>query len=146
MNKLKKMGFQIALLVSVVIALLGVIGYATADDVLKEQSLVSTPLLITYAMILLGVLLSIGLPLIKALKHPRTLISVGLSFGAVVLILVIAYIIASGVIPDSTDGTYIGITNSNMKLAGGLITTAVVLVMAGVVGLIGLEVKSLIKR
>ena len=145
MEKLKKHGFQIALLISVIILSFGVFGYLLAEEGLKEQSLVSTPLLITYMMVLIGAALTIGLPLIKSLKHPKTLINTGLSFGAVLLVLVISYSTANGIVPQSTDGTYVGITSSNLKLAGSLISTAVILVVVGIASLIVLEVKSLIK-
>jgi len=142
MDTLKKNGFLIALLFSVAVAAFGVIAYLSSS---KESALVDLPLTITYIMIAIGALLSVGLPLSNALKAPETLKYTGIALGGLALVFLIAYSSASGTVPSDNQGTYANISTSNMKLAGGLLTTAIFLVIAGVIGLIALEVKGLIK-
>ncbi len=142
MDRLKKNGFLIALLFSLGVAVIGALSYLGTGN---KSALVDLPLSITYAMIGIGVLLSIGLPLSKAVKAPETLKYTGIAVGGLTLLFIIAYSSANGVIPNNSTVTSTDITSSHMKLAGGLITTAVVLVLAGVISLIVLEVKGLIK-
>ena len=143
MDTLKKKGFLIALLFSVAVATLGVLALLSSGE---ESALVDLPLTITYIMIGVGVLLSIGLPLANAVKAPETLKYTGIAVGGLALVFLIAYSTANGVVPNNDSGTYTNITTSNMKLAGGLLSTAIVLVVAGVIGLVTLEVKGLIKN
>ena len=143
---IKKHGFQISLLFSVLVVLLGVAGYSAGEEGLKEMGLVNAPLRITYVMVVIAALLSVGMPLAKALKSPETLKYTLIGFGSVLLILAVTYGMADGTVPADESGTYDGVTSANMKVAGGLVTTAVVLTIAGLVGLVALEVKSIIKK
>lgn len=144
MDKLKKMGFQIALLFSVLVLAIGAISYLSSDS--DHQALVDLPLSITYVMVVVGVILSVVLPLMKALQDPKTLKYTAISVGILALLLIVTYGSSNGVVPQDTTGTYDGITSSNLKLAGSLLTTAVILVVVGIAGLIALEVKSIIKK
>lgn len=146
MKIIEKFGFQIALLFSVLVLLTGVLGYFGATEGYEEYALVDFPLSITYVMVFVGVVLSIGLPLFKAMKDPKSLKYTGIFVGVLALLLVVTYINANGAVPADNPDTYEGITSSNLKLAGSLLSTAVVLFCLGLGGLIALEVKSLIKK
>ena len=98
---------------------------------------------VTYALLGIGVLAAIVMPLISAFGQPKTLLKTGIGVGALLLLYIIAYAVAgSEVTPKYLD---FGITEATSKLIGGALIMMYLIAGILVVSIVYTEVSRILK-
>ncbi len=98
-----------------------------------------------YALIVVGIILAIGMPLIKSLDNPRSLIkTVG---GVVVLAIIffIAFTPADGEVLPKFAADPFNLTETSSRVVGGILLTTYVLFAFAVIGIIVTEINKATK-
>lgn len=99
----------------------------------------------SYALIIIGIIMAIGMPLINSLDNPRSLIkTVG---GVVVLAIIffITYSIADGDVLPKFAGEPFNITETSSKVVGGILLTTYILFAIAFVGIVVTEITKAVK-
>ena len=101
-------------------------------------SVIGWGLTFIYLLIGLALIASVVLPFISALKNPKVLIKIGISFGVLFAVFLLSYIISGDEVTRIAASK--GVTSVGSKLIGaGLITFYIAIVVAAI-GLIYSEV------
>lgn len=102
-------------------------------------------LYVSYALVILGAVVSIVLPLIKSLDNPKSLIKTGLGVVAILVLFFICYSISSNEVLPKFEGEPFNLTPAMSQLVGGLMITTYVLTIVALVGIVLTELNKAIK-
>jgi uncharacterized membrane protein len=97
------------------------------------------------ALIIIGAILALGMPLIKSFDNPKSLVkTVG---GIVVLVIVffVAYSISDGDVLPKFAAEPFNITETSSKMVGGILLTTYILFIVAMVGIVITELNKAIK-
>lgn len=102
-------------------------------------------LYVSYALVGIGAVISILLPLIKSLDEPKSLLKTGLSIVAILVLFFICYSISSNEVLPKFEGEPFNLTPAMSQVVGGLMITTYVLTLVALVGIVFTEVNKAIK-
>lgn len=88
-------------------------------------------LYVSYALVVIGIIISILLPLITSLSEPKSLVKTGLSFLAILVLFFVCYSISTNeVLPKFEAAPFFLTAGLSQTIGGMLITTYVLTVVA----------------
>ncbi|TDQ15030.1 hypothetical protein DFQ04_2915 [Algoriphagus boseongensis] len=102
-------------------------------------------LYVSYALVGLGAVVSILLPLIKSLDDPKSLLKTGLGVVAILVLFFICYSISSNEVLPKFEGEPFNLTPQMSQMVGGLMITTYVLSIIAVVGIFFTEINKSLK-
>lgn len=102
-------------------------------------------LYVSYALVVLGAVVSIVLPLIKSLEDPKSLVKTGLGVVAILVLFFICYSISSNEVLPKFEGEPFNLTPAMSQMVGGLMITTYVLTIVALVGIVLTELNKAIK-
>ena len=101
-------------------------------------SIIGWGLAFVYILFGLALIAAIVLPFISALKNPKVLIKIGVSFGVLLAVFVLSYLISGDEVTRIAASK--GVTSVGSKLIGAGLITFYIALIAAVIGLIYSEV------
>lgn len=102
-------------------------------------------LYVSYALVGVGTVVSVLLPLIKSLDDPKSLMKSGLGVVAILVLFFICYSISSNEVLPKFEGEPFNLTPAMSQMVGGLMITTYVLTIVAIVGILITEVNKAIK-
>ena len=102
-------------------------------------------LYVSYALVGLGAVFSILLPLIKSLDDPKSLMKTGLGVVAILVLFFICYSISTNEVLPKFEGEPFNLTPQMSQMVGGLMITTYVLTIVALVGILVTELNKAIK-
>ncbi len=98
-----------------------------------------------YALVGLGAVFAIVLPLIKSLDDPKSLLKTGLGVVVILVLFFIGYSISSNEVLPKFEGEPFNLTPEMSQLVGGCLITTYILVITTLVGIVLTELNKAIK-
>lgn len=102
-------------------------------------------LYVGYALVGIGSVLAILLPLIKSLDDPKSLMKTVLGVVGIVILFFICYSISSNEVLPKFEGEPFNLTPGMSQLVGGCLITTYVLSIIAVVGIVFTEISKSLK-
>lgn len=102
-------------------------------------------LYVSYALVVVGMVVSILLPLIKSLDDPKSLLKTGLGVVVILVLFFICYSISGNEVLPKFEGEPFNMTAGKSQMVGGLMITTYVLTIVAIVGIVVTEVNKAIK-
>lgn len=102
-------------------------------------------LYVSYALVGLGAVVSILLPLIKSLDDPKSLLKTGLGVVLIVVLFFICYSISGNEVLPKFESDPFNLTPAMSQMVGGLMITTYVLTIVALVGIVITELNKAIK-
>ena len=102
-------------------------------------------LYVRYALVGVGTVVSVLLPLLKSLDDPKSLMKTGLGVVAILVLFFICYSISSNEVLPKFEGEPFNLTPAMSQMVGGLMITTYVLTIVAIVGILITEVNKAIK-
>lgn len=102
-------------------------------------------LYVSYALVGIGAVVSILLPLIKSLDDPKSLLKTGLSIVAILVLFFICYSISSNEVLPKFEGEPFNLTPAMSQAVGGLMITTYVLTVVALLGIVITEFSKAVK-
>lgn len=102
-------------------------------------------LYVSYALVALGTVVSVLLPLIKSLDDPKSLMKTGLGVVAILVLFFICFSISSNEVLPKFEGEPFNLTPEMSQMVGGLMITTYVLTIIAVVGILLTELSKAVK-
>ncbi|WP_026950979.1 hypothetical protein [Algoriphagus mannitolivorans] len=102
-------------------------------------------LYVSYALVGLGAVVSILLPLIKSLDDPKALLKTGLGIVAILVLFFISYSISTNEVLPKFEGEPFNLTPGMSQMVGGFLITTYILTIITVAGIVITELNKAIK-
>lgn len=102
-------------------------------------------LYVSYALVLVGTVLSVLLPLIKSLDDPKALLKSGLGVVGIVVVFFICYSISSNEVLPKFEAEPFNLTAQTSQMVGGLMFTTYLLMVVALAGILLTEINKAIK-
>ncbi|MFN3758756.1 MAG: hypothetical protein ACK4SF_06025 [Algoriphagus aquaeductus] len=102
-------------------------------------------LYVSYALVVLGAVVSILLPLLKSLDNPKSLVKTGLGIVAIVVLFFISYSISTNEVLPKFEGEPFNLTPQMSQMVGGFLITTYVLTIIAIVGIVITELSKAVK-
>jgi hypothetical protein len=102
-------------------------------------------LYVSYALVGLGAVVSILLPLLKSLDNPKSLMKTGLGIVAIVVLFFISYSISTNEVLPKFVGEPFNLTPQMSQMVGGFLITTYILTIITVVGIVITELSKAVK-
>jgi hypothetical protein len=102
-------------------------------------------LYVSYALVGLGAVVSILLPLIKSLDDPKSLLKTGLGVVAILVLFFICFSISTNEVLPQFESEPFNLTPQMSQLVGGFLITTYVLTIVAVIGILVTEINKAIK-
>lgn len=102
-------------------------------------------LYVSYALVLVGTVLSVLLPLIKSLDDPKALLKSGLGVVGIVVVFFICYSISSNEVLPKFEAEPFNLTAQTSQMVGGLMFTTYLLIVVALAGILLTEINKAIK-
>ena len=102
-------------------------------------------LYISYALVGIGTVFSILLPLIKSLDDPKSLLKTGLGVVAILVLFFISFSISTNEVLPKFEGEPFNLTAEMSQLVGGVLITTYILTIGTVAGILITELSKAVK-
>lgn len=102
-------------------------------------------LYVSYALVGIGAVVSILLPLFKSLDDPKSLLKTGLGVVVVLVLFFICYSISGNEVLPKFESEPFNLTPAMSQLVGGLMITTYVLTIVAIVGIVITEFNKAIR-
>ncbi|AMQ57963.1 hypothetical protein [Algoriphagus sanaruensis] len=102
-------------------------------------------LYVGYALVGLGAVFAVVLPLIKSLDDPKSLLKTGLGVLVIFVLFFISYSISSNEVLPKFEGEPFNLTPQMSQIVGGFLVTTYILTIIAVVGIVITELNKAIK-
>lgn len=102
-------------------------------------------LYVSYALVGIGAVVSVLLPLFKSLDDPKSLLKTGLGVVLILVLFFICYSISSNEVLPKFQSEQFNLTPAMSQLIGGLMITTYVLTITALCGIVVTEVSKAIK-
>jgi hypothetical protein len=102
-------------------------------------------LYVSYALVGIGAVVSILLPLFKSLDDPKSLLKTGLGVVAILVLFFVCYSISGNEVLPKFEGDPFNLTPAMSQLVGGLMITTYVLTIVAIVGIVITELNKAIR-
>jgi hypothetical protein len=102
-------------------------------------------LYVSYALVGIGTVVSVLLPLIKSLDDPKSLMKSGLGVVAILVLFFICYSISSNEVLPKFEGEPFNLTPGMSQMVGGLMITTYVLTIVAIAGIVVTELNKALK-
>lgn len=102
-------------------------------------------LYVSYALVVIGAVIAILLPLIKSLDDPKSLLKTGLGVVGIVILFFICYSISGNEVLPKFESDPFNLTPAMSQMVGGLMITTYVLVIVALVGIVITELNKAIR-
>ena len=102
-------------------------------------------LYVSYALVGIGAVVSILLPLFKSLDDPKSLLKTGLGVVLILVLFFICYSISSNEVLPKFESDPFNLTPAMSQMVGGLMITTYVLTIVALVGIVVTELNKAIK-
>lgn len=102
-------------------------------------------LYVSYALVGIGAVVSILLPLINSLDQPKTLLKTGLSIVVVLVLFFICYSISTNEVLPKFESEPFNLTPGMSQAVGGLLITTYVLTIVAMAGIVLTEINKGLK-
>lgn len=102
-------------------------------------------LYVSYALVVVGTVLSVLLPLIKSLDDPKALLKSGLGVVGIVVVFFICYSISSNEVLPKFEAEPFNLTAQTSQMVGGLMFTTYLLIVVALAGILLTEINKAIK-
>jgi hypothetical protein len=102
-------------------------------------------LYVSYALVGIGVVVSILLPLIKSLDDPKSLLKTGLGVVVILVLFFVCYSISGNEVLPKFESDPFNLTPAMSQMVGGLMITTYVLVIVALVGIVITELNKAIR-
>jgi len=113
------------------------------EEVSINEGLIDTALYIGYALLAIGVIAMIVLPLINALNNPKALVRSVVGVGIVAVIYGVGYALADGTITPSIANE--GVNESTSRMVGGAIMAMWIFLALAVLAAVYSEVSKIFR-
>ncbi len=102
-------------------------------------------LYVSYALVGIGAVVSILLPLFKSLDDPKSLLKTGLGVVVILVLFFICYSISGNEVLPKFESDPFNLTPAMSQMVGGLMITTYVLVIVALVGIVITELNKAIR-
>ncbi len=102
-------------------------------------------LYLSYLLVVVSLVASIVMPIIYSLGDPKSLVGIGISVAALLILFFISYVLSSDEITNPKAAAQYGITNGGAKLIGGSLIMMYLMFMGAIVGVVVSEVIKIFK-
>ncbi len=102
-------------------------------------------LYISYALVLIGTVISIILPLFKSLDDPKSLLKTGAGILGIVVLFFISYSISDNEVLPKFEADPFNLTPGGSQFVGGMLICTYILAIAAMVSILVTEVNKAIK-
>lgn len=102
-------------------------------------------LYVSYALVIVGLVVAILLPLIKSLDDPKSLLKTGLGVIGILVLFFICYSISGNEVLPKFESDPFNLTPGMSQLVGGLMITTYILTIVAVVGIVVTELNKAIR-
>jgi hypothetical protein len=102
-------------------------------------------LYVSYALVGIGAIVSILLPLFKSLDDPKSLVKTGLGVVGILVLFFICYSISGNEVLPKFESDPFNLTPAMSQMVGGLMITTYVLVIVALVGIVITELNKAIR-
>ena len=102
-------------------------------------------LYVGYALVALGAIFAVILPLIKSLDNPKSLLKTGLGVVLILVLFFISYSISSNEVLPQFQSEPFNLTPGMSQFVGGCLITTYLLVIGAVAGIIITEISKAVK-
>lgn len=102
-------------------------------------------LYVSYALVGIGTVVSVLLPLIKSLDDPKSLLKSGLGVIAILALFFVCFSISSNEVLPKFEGEPFNLTPGMSQMVGGLMITTYVLTGVAIVGIVITELNKALK-
>jgi NADH:ubiquinone oxidoreductase subunit 6 (subunit J) len=102
-------------------------------------------LYVSYALVGIGTVFSIVLPLIKSLDDPKSLLKTGLGVVAILVLFFISFSISTNEVLPKFEGEPFNLTAEMSQLVGGVLITTYILTIVTVAGILITELSKAVK-
>lgn len=102
-------------------------------------------LYVSYALVGIGAVVSVLLPLFKSLDDPKSLLKTGLGVVVILVLFFICYSISSNEVLPKFESDPFNLTPAMSQMVGGLMITTYVLTIVALVGIVVTELNKAIK-
>lgn len=102
-------------------------------------------LYLSYLLIIAAIAAAIILPVVYSLGDPKSLIGVGISVAALLILFFISYVFSSDEITNPKAAAYFGITPGGAKLIGGSLIMMYLMFLGAIIGVVANEVIKIFK-
>lgn len=102
-------------------------------------------LYVSYALVGIGAVVSVLLPLFKSLDDPKSLLKTGLGVVLILVLFFICYSISSNEVLPKFESDPFNLTPAMSQMVGGLMITTYVLTIVALVGIVVTELNKAIK-
>jgi hypothetical protein len=102
-------------------------------------------LYLSYFLVIASLVVAIVMPIIYSLSDPKSLIGIGISVAALLILFFISYILSSDEITNPKAAAQYGITNGGAKLIGGSLIMMYLMFVGAFAGVVISEVIKIFK-
>jgi NADH:ubiquinone oxidoreductase subunit 6 (subunit J) len=102
-------------------------------------------LYVSYALVGIGTVVSVLLPLIKSLDDPKSLMKSGLGVVIILALFFVCYSISSNEVLPKFEGEPFNLTPGMSQMVGGLMFTTYVLTVVAIAGIVITELNKALK-
>ena len=99
----------------------------------------------SYALVGLGAVVSVLMPLFKSLDNPKSLLKTGLGIVLILVLFFVCYSISSNEVLPKFESDPFNLTPAMSQMVGGLMITTYVLTIVALVGIVVTEFNKAIK-
>jgi NADH:ubiquinone oxidoreductase subunit 6 (subunit J) len=102
-------------------------------------------LYVGYALVVIGAIISIFMPLVKSLDDPKSLLKTGAGILSLVVLFLIAYSISGNEVLPKFEESPFNLTPASSQLVGGMLICTYILAIIAIVSILITEVNKAIK-
>lgn len=99
----------------------------------------------SYALVGIGAVVSVLMPLFKSLDNPKSLLKTGLGIVLILVLFFVCYSISSNEVLPKFESDPFNLTPAMSQMVGGLMITTYVLTIVALVGIVVTELNKAIK-
>lgn len=109
------------------------------------ESLIDIGLYLSYALTIAAIGAAVIMPIIYSLGDPKSLIGVGVSVAALLILFFISYVLSSDEITNPKAAAQYGVTPGGAKLVGGSLIMMYIMFVGSIAGVVISEVTKIFK-
>lgn len=102
-------------------------------------------LYVSYALVGIGAVVAILMPLLKSLDDPKSLLKTGLGVVGILVLFFVAYSISGNEVLPKFESDPFNLTPAMSQMVGGLMITTYILVIVALVGIVLTELNKAIR-
>ncbi|TAH22540.1 MAG: hypothetical protein EAZ08_01320 [Cytophagales bacterium] len=102
-------------------------------------------LYVSYLLVIVAIAAAVVLPVVYSLGDPKSLIGVGISVAALLILFFVSYVLSSDEITNPKAAATYGVTPGTAKLIGGSLIMMYLMFVGAIIGVVANEVIKIFK-